>query len=87
MTLAVRVGFCVGGDMIADAPSGGAWIEFDTANPDSSSGFVLRTVDNSASTYVPLGYAPPGYLGFHAGRTTPVESRNFTFPRSRNRCL
>jgi hypothetical protein len=57
---AVRIGFCTVGQEVADAPSGGAWIEYDYANANSSLGFVLRTANAGTSTYVPLGIPPLG---------------------------
>lgn len=68
----VRVGVAVAGQQIADAPSGGFWLEFDTANASSNTNFELRTVNASTSNYVSSGVAPTASHVYHVRFTSTV---------------
>lgn len=48
-----------------DAPTGGVWVEFDTANASSNTNWTLRTVNASTSTFVSTGVAVAASTWYH----------------------
>jgi hypothetical protein len=63
---AVRVGFATGATGYkTDAPTGGVWAEFDTANANSNTNWTLRTVNSSASNFVSSGVAVAASTFYH----------------------
>lgn len=63
---AIRAGVTSGtNSYIADAPTGGAWAEFDTANASSNTNWMLRTVNSSTSNFVSSGVAVAGSTWYH----------------------
>jgi hypothetical protein len=62
---AFRVGIVVSGQQVADPPTGGMWLEYDTANASSNTNIEFRTVSASTSNYVSFGSAPVASTWYH----------------------
>jgi hypothetical protein len=70
---AFRCGMCIAGQQVADSPTGGAWVEYDTANSSSNSVIELRTVAASTSNYVSTTITPVTSTWYHFKFTSTVS--------------